>query len=153
MEASRAKYGANTYTQVPPKSFFAILYEGFKDPVILLLCAAATVSNSIRPVRGNPRRSSWELLGAHCSTHAFSWRLLMSLGCSDAAQGMPGRFRLLISHDVGSWLLLFLLQLSTVIGAAIPEERGTLTGGCGAGRCPRMQHSKLTLKLLVLLPN
>jgi magnesium-transporting ATPase (P-type) len=29
---------------VPPKSFFKILYEGFKDPVILLLCAAATLS-------------------------------------------------------------------------------------------------------------
>ncbi len=52
VEASRGKYGANTYTQVPPKSFFAILYEGFKDPVILLLCAAATVSN-----RGVPGRT------------------------------------------------------------------------------------------------
>jgi hypothetical protein len=45
VEASRSKYGPNAYKQVPPKSFFAILYEGFKDPVILLLCAAATVSN------------------------------------------------------------------------------------------------------------
>lgn len=44
VEASRSKYGPNTYKQVPPKSFFSILYEGFKDPVILLLCAAATVS-------------------------------------------------------------------------------------------------------------
>ena len=51
MESSRGKYGANTYTQVPPKSFFAILYEGFKDPVILLLCAAATVSNTAAPER------------------------------------------------------------------------------------------------------
>eukprot|EP00879_Flechtneria_rotunda_P001764 GHRR01001928.1.p1 GENE.GHRR01001928.1~~GHRR01001928.1.p1 ORF type:complete len:116 (+),score=5.07 GHRR01001928.1:378-725(+) len=44
IEANRAKYGANRYKQVPPKSFFSILFEGFKDPVILLLCAAATVS-------------------------------------------------------------------------------------------------------------
>ncbi|KAF8057240.1 ACA11 [Scenedesmus sp. PABB004] len=42
--ARRAAFGANTYRQVPPKSFFRILAEGFKDPVILLLCAAATLS-------------------------------------------------------------------------------------------------------------
>jgi magnesium-transporting ATPase (P-type) len=41
--ASRARHGANEYRQVPHKNFFAIFYEGFKDPVILLLCAAATV--------------------------------------------------------------------------------------------------------------
>jgi hypothetical protein len=51
--ASRGRYGANSYTAVPPKSFFAILYEGFKDPVILLLCAAATVRCSA--VRYSPR--------------------------------------------------------------------------------------------------
>jgi Ca2+-transporting ATPase len=44
VETHRRVYGANKYKEVPPKSFFAILYEGFKDPVILLLCAAATVS-------------------------------------------------------------------------------------------------------------
>jgi Ca2+-transporting ATPase len=43
-EASRQYYGSNTYRQVPPKSFFKILFEGYKDPVILLLCAAALVS-------------------------------------------------------------------------------------------------------------
>eukprot|EP00775_Hariotina_reticulata_P009045 gene9045-9216_t len=42
VEAHRAAFGANKYRAVPPKSFFAILFEGFKDPVILLLCAAAT---------------------------------------------------------------------------------------------------------------
>jgi Ca2+-transporting ATPase len=42
-EASRQYYGSNTYRQVPPKSFFRILFEGYKDPVILLLCAAALV--------------------------------------------------------------------------------------------------------------
>jgi Ca2+-transporting ATPase len=42
-EASRQHYGGNTYRQVPPKSFFRILFEGYKDPVILLLCAAALV--------------------------------------------------------------------------------------------------------------
>uniref|UniRef100_A0A383WGV1 Calcium-transporting ATPase n=1 Tax=Tetradesmus obliquus TaxID=3088 RepID=A0A383WGV1_TETOB len=43
-DASRQHFGANTYRQVPPKSFFRILAEGFKDPVILLLCAAALLS-------------------------------------------------------------------------------------------------------------
>jgi magnesium-transporting ATPase (P-type) len=52
VEASRQKYGPNTYTAVPPKSFFSILYEGFKDPVILLLCAAATVSYAAVPAHG-----------------------------------------------------------------------------------------------------
>lgn len=46
VDAHRAAFGANQYRQVPPKSFFAILFEGFKDPVILLLCAAATVSTT-----------------------------------------------------------------------------------------------------------
>ena len=45
VEAHRTVYGANKYKEIPPKSFFKILYEGFKDPVILLLCAAATVSS------------------------------------------------------------------------------------------------------------
>ncbi|KAF6264067.1 hypothetical protein COO60DRAFT_1457828 [Scenedesmus sp. NREL 46B-D3] len=43
-EASRQHFGSNTYRQVPPKSFIKILFEGYKDPVILLLCAAALLS-------------------------------------------------------------------------------------------------------------
>jgi hypothetical protein len=60
VEASRNIYGANTFTAVPPKSFFSILYEGFKDPVILLLCAAATVSWDGRGFSGGSRRQAGE---------------------------------------------------------------------------------------------
>lgn len=49
-DASRQHFGANTYRQVPPKSFFRILAEGYKDPVILLLCAAALVRVSLNAV-------------------------------------------------------------------------------------------------------
>lgn len=63
VEGARLKHGANTYTQVPPKSFFAILYEGFKDPVILLLCAAATVSTIMACRRSTSQHASdWSML-------------------------------------------------------------------------------------------
>ncbi len=42
--AHRQAFGSNTYKTAPPKSFFAIWFEAFNDPVILLLCAAAAVS-------------------------------------------------------------------------------------------------------------
>ncbi len=36
-------YGANKYKEVPSKNFFALCWENLKDPIILLLVAAALV--------------------------------------------------------------------------------------------------------------
>lgn len=59
VEAHRQALGANQYKQVPPKSFFSIFFEGFNDPVILLLCFAATV-----------RPASCRLVSTHARMHA-----------------------------------------------------------------------------------
>eukprot|EP00878_Enallax_costatus_P036406 GHUV01040882.1.p1 GENE.GHUV01040882.1~~GHUV01040882.1.p1 ORF type:complete len:119 (-),score=11.38 GHUV01040882.1:370-726(-) len=61
VDAHRQTFGANQYKRVPPKSFFSILLEGFKDPVILLLCAAATVRTYQNPLAGSllMRLHSW----------------------------------------------------------------------------------------------
>lgn len=115
VEASRGRYGANTYTQVPPKSFFSILFEGFKDPVILLLCAAATVSVLLwwwRRVGGlvTARHSTARRSG---ESKKVASKAVNSSTASDnhaAAVVLPSPSR----HNS---------QLSTVIGAAIPEER------------------------------
>lgn len=110
--ASRGRYGANTYKQVPPKSFFAILFEGFKDPVILLLCAAATVSampctHACGPLAVAPAPAA----GMHavaCAAVAVSrWAPHAPHACMHAC----------------CTLALRSAQLSTVLGAAIPEER------------------------------
>ena len=37
-------YGENKFAEVPPKAFFALVYENMQDPIILLLLAAAIVS-------------------------------------------------------------------------------------------------------------
>lgn len=75
-------YGPNTYKQVPPKSFWSILLEAYKDPVILLLCAAALVSWLSS---GDGRRSCWQLPGCslHCQqlscmgtpVHVYCWEV------------------------------------------------------------------------------
>lgn len=45
VESHRQVYGENKHKEVPPKGFFAIVYENLQDPIILLLIAAATVSH------------------------------------------------------------------------------------------------------------
>lgn len=37
-------FGANTFKEVPPKSFLSLVMENIKDPIIILLIVAATVS-------------------------------------------------------------------------------------------------------------
>lgn len=37
-------FGTNTFKEVPPKSFLSLVMENIKDPIIILLIAAATVS-------------------------------------------------------------------------------------------------------------
>lgn len=44
VERNRVAFGANTFKEVPPKSFFSILLEALKDPTLILLMVAATVS-------------------------------------------------------------------------------------------------------------
>lgn len=43
LAAHRDAYGANTFKETPPKSFFKLVWENLQDPVIIILCAAATV--------------------------------------------------------------------------------------------------------------
>ncbi len=45
--AHQEHFGRNVYKDAKPKSFFSLLYEAYKDPVILILCAAALV----RPIQ------------------------------------------------------------------------------------------------------
>lgn len=47
IEQYRTAFGANTFKEVPPRSFFSILWETLKDPTLILLMAAATVSTAL----------------------------------------------------------------------------------------------------------
>lgn len=82
-------YGSNTYKTAPPKNFFSIWIEAFKDPVILLLCAAAAVSIS-----------------------GHRWLPIEHSPIEPSASARP--------PPSGSVLHP---QVSTALGAGIPEER------------------------------
>ena len=43
VEESRQKYGNNSLTQIPPDPLWKKILEGFKDPMILILCVALAV--------------------------------------------------------------------------------------------------------------
>ena len=43
LPACRHVYGSNTHRERPPVPFLHLVYETLKDPIILLLMAAATV--------------------------------------------------------------------------------------------------------------
>ena len=43
VEQSRSKYGANVLTQIPPDPLWKKILEGFKDPMIMILCVALVV--------------------------------------------------------------------------------------------------------------
>lgn len=47
VERYRTAFGANTFKEVPPRSFWSILWETLKDPTLILLMAAATVSTAL----------------------------------------------------------------------------------------------------------
>ena len=40
VEESRRKYGSNTLTRIPPKPMWKRILEGFRDPMISILCVA-----------------------------------------------------------------------------------------------------------------
>lgn len=40
----REDFGPNRYKEVPPKTFFGLLFEVLQDPMLVLLCLAALVS-------------------------------------------------------------------------------------------------------------
>jgi len=44
IESHREVFGPNTFAEVPPKSFFALVFENLRDPIIMLLIFAALVS-------------------------------------------------------------------------------------------------------------
>jgi P-type Ca2+ transporter type 2C len=41
---NREAFGGNHFKEVPPRSFFSILLGALKDPILMLLMAAATLS-------------------------------------------------------------------------------------------------------------
>lgn len=49
-------FGPNKYKEVPSKNFFALCYENLKDPIILLLIAAALVRAPRAPQAAPARR-------------------------------------------------------------------------------------------------
>jgi P-type Ca2+ transporter type 2C len=74
IDTHRKVFGANELPQTPPKAFLAIALDNMKDPIIIMLIAAATVSVTLVPI-------------ANCIFTTVH------------------------------------LQISTILGAAIPEER------------------------------
>lgn len=47
VELHRSTFGANTVKEIPPRSFWSILWETLKDPTLILLMAAATISTAL----------------------------------------------------------------------------------------------------------
>ena len=43
VDQSRKKYGSNALTEIPPESLWSKILEGFKDPMIMILCVALVV--------------------------------------------------------------------------------------------------------------
>ena len=43
VEESRQKYGSNSLTQIPPDPLWKKILEGFKDPMIIILCVALVI--------------------------------------------------------------------------------------------------------------
>ena len=43
VEASRKQYGSNSLTQIPPDPLWKKILEGFKDPMIIILCVALVI--------------------------------------------------------------------------------------------------------------
>ena len=43
VEESRRKYGSNSLTQIPPDPLWKKILEGFKDPMIIILCVALII--------------------------------------------------------------------------------------------------------------
>jgi hypothetical protein len=46
-------FGPNKYKEVPSKNFFALCFENLKDPIILLLIAAALVGTALAHARAS----------------------------------------------------------------------------------------------------
>ena len=53
IEKFRNEFGANILTPAPRKSWYAMLFDGFKDPLIIILIAAACVSLFIGVINNN----------------------------------------------------------------------------------------------------
>ena len=43
VEGSRKQYGTNALTTIPPEPLWKKIHEGFKDPMILILCVALVI--------------------------------------------------------------------------------------------------------------
>lgn len=75
IEEHRRVYGANTMPTVPQKNFFMLCFENVQDPIILLLIAAALVSN-----RGAGAPSAGGGVACSSTTHGRLWVALQRQG-------------------------------------------------------------------------
>ena len=77
IEGRKEAYGANTIRYAPPKSFFGILFEQLRDPTLMLLMFAASVSWCSSAYRNScwlaiPSHSNGKIvLIAGCNARAF----------------------------------------------------------------------------------
>ncbi len=114
--ARRAAYGGNTFKQAKSKSFFRLFFENLKDPTLVLLMGAALVRAGDGAGESTTKEEKERGGGRHttCSLHARS------------PLALPQPPPLVTSLPPVVFLLLALSlspQISTVLGAAIPEER------------------------------
>ena len=87
-------FGANKFPQVPLKSFFVLLWGNLSDKILILLMIAATVCLfQLPPCLHVP---------SNCLHRSVS----------------PANL-----HEISMIFGVLLLQISTVLGAALPEER------------------------------
>lgn len=93
-------YGANMFKYPPPKSFFWLMIEAFKDAIILILCAAAVVSLVIG-VAVEEKRDHYGYLEGIAIILVIFVVVLVQAGIN---RGKEGKFRKLNSvkdnHDV-----------------------------------------------------
>ena len=61
IESHRDVFGPNTFAEVPAKSFFALVLENIKDPIILILIFAALVRQGLRNAGWRERETARSL--------------------------------------------------------------------------------------------
>lgn len=102
VQRQRSAYGSNAAEAVGGKSFLSLALEAARDPVVLLLVAAATVRSA---------RAGWL---------AASWRRPRRPRPTSASQRTKNLPPLPFTHPLPPPPRT---QVSTVLGAAVPEQR------------------------------
>jgi hypothetical protein len=72
IDGHREAFGANRFKETPAKSFLVLVWENFQDPIIILLCFAALVSNGTMPAPARAPRY-WGRRGGGTSAPSVPW--------------------------------------------------------------------------------